>query len=96
MGKNVTIPMPLLKKLVDLLEFWDISLFDRGIQDDYWDALWALKMKLLKIELRDAYAMIIKAPNEDSKHNARIQYLRLKNQLRDEEEAYNSPCFAAD
>ncbi|MCL2853755.1 MAG: hypothetical protein FWE20_12155 [Defluviitaleaceae bacterium] len=81
MGNNVTIPLPLLKNLVVLLEYWDVSLFDRVIRDDYWDALWALKMKLLRLEIRDAYAMILNAPNEDARHRARIEYLRLKNQL---------------
>ena len=84
MGDNVTIPLPLLKSLVVLLEYWDVSLFDRGVRDDYWDALWALKMKLLKLEIRDAYAMIITAPDEDARHKARMEYLRLKNQLVDD------------
>jgi len=81
MDQNVTIPLPLLKNLVALLEYWDVSLFDRAIRDDYWDALSALKLKLLKLDLRDAYARIIQAPNEDARHTARIQYLQLKNQL---------------
>ena len=79
MVKNVTIPLPLLKSLVLLLEYWDISLLDRAVRDDYWDALSALKMKLLKLDLRDAYSRIIKAPNEDARHIARIDYLQLKN-----------------
>jgi len=84
MGNTVTIPLPLLKSLVALLEYWDVSLFDRAVRDDYWDALWALKMKLLKLEMRDAYSMIVKAPDEDARHRARIEYLRLKNQLVDD------------
>ena len=81
MGNNVTIPLSLLKNLVVLLEYWDVSLFDRVVREDYWDALWALKMKLLKLEIRDAYTMIVKAPDEDARHRARMEYLRLKNQL---------------
>ena len=81
MDKNVTIPLPLVKNLVALLEFWDISLFDRSVQDDYWDALWSLKMKLLKLDIHDAYTLMVKAPNEDARLLARIEYLRLKNQL---------------
>ena len=81
MGKNVSIPLPLLKSLVVLLEYWDVSLFDRVVRDDYWDILWALKTKLLKLDLRDAYSLILKAPNEDARHTARIEYLSLKRQL---------------
>jgi hypothetical protein len=81
MGKNVEIPLALLKSLVTLLEYWDVSLFDRSVRDDYWDALWSLKLKLLKLDLRDAYSRIVKAPNDDARHKARIEYLQLKNQF---------------
>ena len=81
MGKNVEIPLALLKSLVTLLEYWDISLFDRSVREDYWDALWSLKLKLLKLDLRDAYSRIVKAPNENVRHKARMEYLQLKNQF---------------
>ncbi|MCL2853790.1 MAG: hypothetical protein FWE20_12335 [Defluviitaleaceae bacterium] len=81
MGQNVTISLTLLKNLVALLESWDCSLFDRAIRDDYWDALCALKIKLLKLDLRDAYSMIVGASSEDARHTARIEYLRLKSQF---------------
>jgi hypothetical protein len=80
-GKHVEIPLALLKSLVTLLEYWDISLFDRSIRDDYWDALWSLKLKLLKLDLHDAYSRIVKAPNDDARHKARMDYLQLKNQF---------------
>jgi hypothetical protein len=81
MGKNVEIPLALLKSLVTLLEYWDTALFDQSVRDDYWHALWALKLKLLKLDLRDAYSRIVKAPNDDARHSARIEYLQLKKQL---------------
>ena len=81
MGNNVTIPLTLLKNLIVLLEYWDVSLFDRAVRDDYWDALWALKMKQLKLDIHDAYSLMVRAPNEDARHSARIEYLRLKSQL---------------
>jgi len=83
MQQSVTIPLSLLKSLIELLEYWDISLFDLAIRDDYSNALSALKMKLHKLDLREAYAKIVKAPNEDVRHTARIEYLRLKNLLDD-------------
>jgi len=81
MSKNVTIPLQLLKNIIVLLEYWDISLFDCAVREDYWDALWSLKLKLLKLDLHEAYTRIAKAPNEDARHSARIEYLQLKNQL---------------
>ena len=81
MAKNVEIPTALLKSLITLLEYWDVSLFDRPVRDDYWDALWFLKLKLLKLDLHDAYSRIAKAPNDDARHKARIEYLQLKSQL---------------
>ena len=83
MDKNVTIPLPLLRNLITLLEYWDVSLFDRALRDEYWDALWTLKMKQLKLDIHDAYTLMIKAPNDDARHFARLEYLRLKNQLID-------------
>jgi len=80
-GKNVEIPLAMLKNLVSLLEYWDVSLFDRSVREDYWDALWFLKLKLLKLDLHDAYAKIVKAPNDDARHKARIDYLQLKRQF---------------
>jgi len=81
MGKNVEIPLALLKRLVALLEYWGVSLFGRPIRDDYWHALWSLKLKLLKLDLRDAYTRLVKVPGDDARHMARIEYLQLKNQF---------------
>ena len=81
MAKNVEIPPALLKSLVTLLEYWDVSLFDQPIRDDYWYALWALKMKQLMLDIHDAYALMVKAPDDDARRLAHTEYLRLKNQL---------------
>jgi len=81
MEKNVLIPMRLLGRIVELLEYWDVSKYDRVIQDDYCDVLRELMVKMQKIELRGAYANIINAKNSDDRDWARIQYLHLKRQL---------------
>ena len=81
MGKNIEIPLPLLKSLFTLLEYWDVSLFDQSVRDDYWHALWILKMKQLKLDMHDAYALMAEAPDDDARHLARMEYLRLKNLL---------------
>ena len=81
MSKNIMIPLPLLGRIVELLEYWDVSKYDRVIQDDYCDVLRELMVKMQKIELRDAYANIINAKNSDDRDWARIHYLQLKRQL---------------
>jgi hypothetical protein len=83
MDKNVTIPLSLLKNIIVLLEYWDISSFDQAVRDDYWHAVSALRMKLYKLDIREAYTKIVKATNEDTRHLARIEYLRLKTLLAD-------------
>ena len=83
MGKNILIPMTLLTELIELLEYWDVSRYDRVIQDDYRNILTALKVKVQKLELRVAYANIINAKSTDARDWARIEYLRLRNQLGD-------------
>ena len=81
MSKNAEIPLPLLKTIITLLEYWDTSLFDCSVREDHWHALWALKLQLLKFDLRDAYARIVKAPDDDARHMARMEYLQLKTQF---------------
>ena len=77
------IPMPLLVRLVELLEYWNLSGYDYAVKDEYCDVLRELKVKIQKIELRDAYAKIITAKDPDARDWARIDYLRLKNQVGD-------------
>jgi len=77
------IPMPLLVRLVELLEYWNLSGYDYAVKDEYCDVLRELKVKMQKIELRDAYAKIITAKDSDSRDLARIDYLRLRNQVGD-------------
>jgi len=81
MDKNITIPLSLLKKIIDLLEYWDIHEYDYAIQQDHSDILFALNKKIQCIELREAYARIIYADDEDARHEARMRYLRQKREL---------------
>jgi len=83
MQHNVTIPLSLLKNLITLLEYWDVTLYDRAIRNDYYDILSDLRMKLHKLDLREAYSKIVKAHDEDARHTARMEYLHLKNLLAD-------------
>ena len=83
MGKSVLIPISLVKQIIELLGHWDISGYDRTVRDDYGDILNSLNVKLQKLELRDAYAKIIAADNQDDRHDARINYLWHKSRLND-------------
>lgn len=83
MEKNVMIPLSLLERIIELLDGLDASRYGYNFQYEYGDILCALKVKMQKIELRDAYAKIITAVTEDTRDLARIEYLRLKNQLGD-------------
>ena len=78
MRENVLIPLSLLDRLIDLLEYWNIREYDPSIRDDYYDILATLQVKKQKLELRDAYAKIIQADNPDDQHEARMRYLQLK------------------
>jgi hypothetical protein len=80
---NVLIPIPLVKQIIELLGYWDTSKYDRAICDDYRDVMQALNVKLQKLELRDAYSKIINAKNDDSRHDARMEYLWQKSRLDD-------------
>lgn len=84
MTKNVLIPIPLVKRIIELLEYWDLSRYDRVIRDEYGVILQALNVKMQKLEIRDAYTKMIVADNVDSRFDARINYLWQKRHLHGE------------
>jgi len=83
MGKNVLIPIPLVRQIIEILNCWDITDYDRAVRDGYCDIIQELNVKLQKLEVRDAYAKIIAARGDDEIHNARMEYLWQKNRLND-------------
>jgi hypothetical protein len=82
MGKNVLIPLTLFMRVIDLLEYWDIH-EQHDLRYEYYDVVRELKLKIQKLELREAYSKIISAGNEDARHDARIEYLRQRRYLGD-------------
>ena len=83
MGKSILIPIPLAKRIVELLGYWDTSKADRSIHDERCEVLHAIDTKLQKLDLRDAYAKIIAADSEEARHDARMSYLWQKARLND-------------
>jgi len=82
-GKNVLVPIPLVKRIIALLECVDVSEYDRAIRDDCADILQSLIVKMRSLELRDAYAEIIAADDDDSRNAARASYHWQKDRLND-------------
>ena len=83
MSKNVMIPLSLLNQIIVFMQELDLSEY-HPLSYECGNILWALRMKIQKIELRDTYARIISAVDEDERHNARIQYLSQRQAFRDE------------
>jgi len=78
MNDNVKIPLSLFNQLFYILENINVRGYDDVFQTEYFDLLGALHKKKDLLELREAYAAIIRAKDEDSRHWARIRYLRRK------------------
>ena len=81
MDKNITIPFSLFTRIIEFLEFIDVPEYSSHHVQEYDSILYALLKKKQSIELRDAYARIVYAKNEDDRHDARMQYLHQKRLL---------------
>jgi len=82
MSKNVMIPFPLFMRVIELLQYWNIP-ESHDLYYEYCFVLCELKVKVQKLELREAYSKIISAKDEASRIDARIEYLRQRNSLGD-------------
>jgi len=78
MSKDVKIPLALLSQTIALLGHWNVRAYDPAIQYDYDNVYMALLKKQQSLELRQAYAKIIFAENEDARFQARMRYLQQK------------------
>ena len=81
MSENVKIPLPLLDKTIELLEWIDVNDFEPSfsVLHDY--VLSAFRIKKQKLDLRQTYAKIIFADNEDDRFDARMDYLQKKRNI---------------
>jgi hypothetical protein len=78
MGNHVKIPLSLMAQTINLLEQWDISDYEPSLQEDYGNVYFAFLKKRQSLELRDAYAKIIFAEDDESRFQARLRYLQQK------------------
>ena len=76
--KNVQIPMDVFKLLIQFLEYWEVYKFDRSVQDEYNYVYSVLHKKLDSLELRESYAKMVFAEDEDKRFDARMDYLQHK------------------
>ena len=83
MNQNVMIPLSLLEQTIEFLQELDLSECHE-LRWEYCEILWALNVKKQKLQLRDSYAKIISADNQDDRDDARIRYLQQKRMLNDE------------
>jgi len=84
MSENVKIPLPLLDKTIELLEWIDIIDYEPSfsVLHDY--VLSAFKIKKQKLDLRQTYANIIFADNDDERFDARMSYLQEKRKIKED------------
>ncbi len=83
MSNNVKIPLTLLTQTIHLLEQWDTSGYGPATQADYDNVYYAFLKKRQSLELRNAYANIIFAGDDDARLEARMQYLQKKRYVED-------------
>lgn len=81
MGKNVMIPVSLFERIIDLLVCLEPSEYHE-LCYEYGNILWMLRVKQQKLKLRDSYAKIIAAEEQTERDEARLDYLRLKSDLK--------------
>ena len=84
MSKNVKIPLELLYRIIDVLDYIDLSAYDPVFRYDCECIVNALVKKKQSLELREAYAKIIFADDEIARDVARMGYLQQKRDLNDD------------
>ena len=78
MNDNVKIPLSLFKQVFYILENINIYSYCDTFQTEYFDLIDALNRKKAALELREAYADIVRAKDEDSRLWAKMRYLQQK------------------
>jgi hypothetical protein len=80
--KQVLIPFSLLNDIVDLLDRWDdIASYPENLKTDYKEVMHCLIDKLARLKLHDSYSQLFYANDDESRYNARMEYLKRKHYL---------------
>ena len=83
MSQNVKIPLSLLNQTIYILEHIDVTDYQHPFPLEYEDLLSAFQKKKQSLNLRQIYAKIIFAEDEDKRFDARMEYLREKRDILD-------------
>lgn len=78
MDINIKLPLSLFKQVFYIFENINIYSYDDIFQTEYFNLIDALNRKKAAIELREAYADIIHAKDDDARHCAKMRYLQQK------------------
>ena len=78
MNDNVKIPLSLFNQVFYILENINIYSYCDNFQTEYFNLIDALNRKKSALELREVYADIVRAKDEDSRHWAKMRYLQQK------------------
>ena len=76
--KNVQIPLALFREIVEFVEYMEQCNLDILFADMRDSILAGLRAKQDSMALRENYADIIYAKDEDKRHDARMKYLHMK------------------
>jgi len=80
MSKNVLIPLSLLNCIIEFLIELDLSEYHE-LRYEYCEILWVLNLKKQRIGLRQSYAKILEAVDDDDRDDARMRYLLHRSSL---------------
>ena len=81
MSKNVLLPLSLFERLVELIDDLRDSSYEYCLCTKYGDLISGVEAKMQKLELREAYALIMSARGKPARAWARAEYLRKKSQI---------------
>ena len=82
MSQNVKIPVTLLNETIYLLETLKLTEFDESIRDIVDSVLCEYQHKKDSMALRETYAKIVCAKDDDERFNARMKYLEERRKLK--------------
>ena len=78
-SQNVQIPLSLFRKIMSFFEFMSFSSYTFPAFYELNDIISELREKQHKINLRTVYTKTIYAKDDEQRHSARRDYLKLKN-----------------